>query len=114
MDTLALSPAWDLTLDGANNLAIISGPAQIAQDVASAIAVFLGELYWDTTQGIPWLTMLGESYNPPLLIALLEQTTLTVPNVISAQATINSFQNGNISGIVKVIDTTGAAQNVSF
>jgi hypothetical protein len=115
MNTLQLSPSWDLTLDSNGNLAILSGPAAIAQDVASAISVFLGELYWDTTQGIPWLSdVLGQSYNPQLMVALLEKTALTVPGVVTAKAAINSYQNGMVSGSITVTDDTGTSQSVGF
>jgi hypothetical protein len=57
---------------------------------------------------------LGQSYNPTLLKALLEKTALEVPNVVSAQATINRPVSGKLTGVIKVIDITGAAQGVKF
>ena len=115
MDTLELSSSWDLVLDSNGNLAIQMGPAAIAQDVASAVSVFLGEAYWDTTLGIPWISdVFNSNYNPQLITSLLEQTALTVPGVVSAKATIISFSQGRISGTIQVIDTTGIAQGVSF
>ena len=57
MNTIALSsPAWDLEVDATGNIAMATGPNAIAQDVASAISTFLGEVYYDTTLGVPYLT----------------------------------------------------------
>jgi hypothetical protein len=45
---------WDLTLDINGNIAMASEPYAIAQDVASACRTFLGECYYDTSQGVPY------------------------------------------------------------
>lgn len=116
MDTLALSsPAWDLTIDANNNIALASGPNQEAQDVASAISTYLGEVLYDTSIGIPYFSeVLGQNYAPSLIRALLEGAALTVPGVVKAKATITGFQNRQISGNVQIIDTTGQALGVNF
>jgi hypothetical protein len=116
MNTLALSLAmWDLTVDGNHNIAVLSGANQIAQDVASAIQTYLGEVYYDTTIGIPYVAdILAMPYAPAVLKLALQNAALTVPGVVSAKATITAFQNRKISGVVQVIDTTGASFGVTF
>ena len=115
MNTLQLSPAWDLMLDANGNIAMATGPEAIAQDVASAISTFLGEVYYDTTQGLPWMSeVFGEQFSPSLVTALLVQAALTVPGVVSAQVINLAFAGGVISGTVQVIDTTGASLGVEF
>lgn len=116
MNTLLLNPdSWDLLLDASGNIAMASEPYAVAQDVASAIRLFSGELYFDTTQGIPYFDqILG--HNPTLgyIKAQVEAAALTVPSVVSAQATVTQYANRNISGQVLVIDTTGQSHNVVF
>ena len=115
MDTLKLNPnTWDLTLDTNGNIEVATDKSAIAQDVASALATFKSEVFYNTTLGVPYFgQILGENYNPILMGALFEKAALTVPGVVSAKATLN-FDNRKLSGIVQVIDTTGASLGVSF
>ena len=64
LNTLLLDiSAWDLVLDSNGNIALAASPYAVAQDVASAIRLFLGELWYDTKQGVPyWQSLLG--FNP--------------------------------------------------
>ena len=66
MKTLLLDvESWDVILDAASNIAIASEPYAVAQDVASAIKLFAGELWYDTTKGVPYFaSILGKS--PPV------------------------------------------------
>jgi hypothetical protein len=125
MNTLALSnfsetvtspgSAWDLGLDGNGNIASVSGPSQIAQDVASAIQLFLGELYYDVTLGLPYLTeVMGQPYAPSVITPLLESAALSVPGVVKAKATITTFLNRQVSGYINILDSTGQALGVNF
>ena len=116
MNTLQLSTAtWDLTLDGSGNIAVATGGSAIAQDVASAISTFLGEMYYDTTQGVPWLSaVFAQTFAPSLIKALLVQAALTVPGVVSAQVSSLSFSGSKVTGVVQVIDTTGQALGIAF
>ena len=107
--------AWDLVLDVNGNIALAGAPYAIAQDVASATRTFLGECWYDTTQGIPyWQQILGEF--PPLqyVAEQLQDAALTVPDVAAAQATFTSFQNRSLAGQIQIIDTDGVANNVAF
>ena len=63
MNTLLLDrTVWDLVLDAGGNIARASNPYAVAQDVASAIKLFRGELFYDTAKGIPyWTEVLGLS-----------------------------------------------------
>lgn len=115
-NTLLLDQAaWDLVIDSAGNIAMAMPPYALAQDVASAVRLFKAELYYDTTQGIPYFEeVLG--YLPPiaLLRALIENAALTVSGVVSARCVISAFSSRDISGQIAFIDVTGAENNVSF
>jgi hypothetical protein len=108
--TLLLNPAtWDLETDAFGNIAVEDEPDSLAQDAASAIKLFFGEYYFDTTIGVPYLTqVLG--VNPPPTLSLLKQllvdAALTVPDVASAQVYISSFSNRTVGGQVQVISSS--------
>lgn len=82
MDTLLLTTAWDLTTDAQGDIALATGHYAVAQDVASAVRTFQGEVWYDTTAGVPYLqSILGK--RPPLgfVKAKLIAAGLTVPTV---------------------------------
>lgn len=116
LNTLLLDRSqWDLVLDSLGNIAMALPPYALAQDVASAVKLFLGELWYDTTKGIPYFTeVLGELPPPSVLIGLIEQAALTVPGVVSAQCIIQSFDNREVRGQIQFIDETGAASGITF
>lgn len=116
MDTLVLTlDAWDLCVDASGNIARATAPYALAQDVASAIKTFLGEVYYDTTLGVPYFTqILG--HTPP--VAVFEEymiaAALTVPGVTAATCVISSFANRTVTGQVQFTDSTGTTSTVSF
>jgi len=115
MNTLQLSPTWDLMVDANGNLAVATGPQALAQDVASAISTFLGEAYFDTALGVPWAgTVFAQDYSPALVTSLLTQAALSVPGVVSATVTDLAYKNGVVTGTCKFTDSTGASLGVSF
>lgn len=90
-------------------------PYALAQDAASAIKTFLGEVYYDTTLGIPYFEqILG--YAPPisLMKAYFVQAALTVPGVIKAQAFITSWEGRVVEGQIQVYDAAGAIAVAGF
>ena len=116
MKTLLLDTgAWDLITDNNGNIALASEPYALAQDVASAIKTFIGELWYDNTQGVPYFQLILGKYPPVAVIkAQLVRVALTVPGVVSARVIVVSFRNRVLTGQVQFIDTTGAANNVKF
>ncbi len=107
--------AWDLVLDVNGNIALAARPYAIAQDVASAIKLFLGELWYDTTQGIPYFEdVLGKLPPPSLLLQLIQNAALSVPNVVSAQCVIQSFSERKVTGQVQFTDDSGTSTVVQF
>jgi len=115
MDTMKLSTTWDLMLDAGLNIAKETEQAALAQDVASAIMVFQGELYYDIEQGVPYQTqILGQEFSGAFIKSAIEAAALSVPGVISAVAEITSFDNRTMAGTVKVIDTVANEINLHF
>lgn len=107
LDTFLLdTDNWDLVLDSNGNWAIASPPYAVAQDVASAIKTFQGEVYYDSTLGVPYTQeILGEQ--PPLNVVVsdIEAAALAVPGVVTANCTVSSFQNGDVEGQVEFVDS---------
>jgi hypothetical protein len=131
MNTLLLDPVtWDLTVTASGNIATAYDSAPVpasqrtlyalAQDVASACRLFLGELWYDTSQGVPyWQQILSRHPAPPasFLQGQLVQAAMTVPGIASATCVFTSFKNRNLAGTVtcqsvagKVVVTFGASQ----
>lgn len=107
--------AWDLVIDSAGNIAMASPPYALSQDVASAVRTFLGEVWYDTTQGIPYFTeILGHLPPASLLTGLIENVALTVPGVVTAQCVINSFNNRDVSGQILFTDENDQTGTVNF
>lgn len=108
---------WDLCVDANGNIAMAAAPYALAQDVASAIKTFLGEVWYDTTLGIDYFgIILGK--NPPASIfrELMVNAAMSVPGVVSAICVISAFDPSNreASGQVQFTDTSGTTGTVVF
>lgn len=116
MQTLLLDvDTWDLTIDGAGNIAVASEPYALAQDAASAIKLFIGELYYDTSQGIPYFEQIyGKSPPLSLMKAYFNEAALSVPGVVSAKTFITSWIDRVVTGQVQVTDAAGNVTAAGF
>lgn len=116
MKTLLLDlTEWDLLLDAAGNIAAASDPYAQAQDVASALRTFLGEVWYDTTVGIPYFQqILGRS--PPITVfqELMIAAAKTVPGVVSAECTITGFTDRRVQGQVTFTTSDGQTGTVTI
>lgn len=107
--------AWDMVIDSYGNIAMAEPPYALAQDVASAIKLFLGELWYDTSKGIPYFEeILGQFPPLSLMTGYLENAALTVPGVVSARCIINSYTDRGITGQVLFIDENGVENGINF
>jgi hypothetical protein len=107
--------AWDYVVDIDGNWAVCAEPYASAQDVACAIRCFVGDLWFDTAQGIPYLeTILGKF--PPLSFLKLtfETAAMSVPTVASAVCFITAYSNRALSGQVQLTLKSGQATGVGF
>ena len=118
MDTLLLDTStWDLTTDASGNLATVgdadrdatNGSAlRLAQDVATRVSSWRGEVYYDTTQGIPYDTILGEYPNLVVLQQLYSEEALNVPGCATALAQLTYDRTGRLlGGTINVSDISG-------
>lgn len=116
MNTLLLDTvAWDLVVDASGNIAMASDPYSEAQDAASQIKLFAGELWYDTTQGIPYFTtILGQYPSLSYMKSQFQAAALLVPEVASAVVFLSSFTSRQISGQVQITLTSGQTSAVNF
>jgi hypothetical protein len=98
--TLLLDAAiWDLVMDASRNIALAAPPYAVAQDVASAARTFFGEVYYDTTIGVPYFAqILGQTPPVPVFEAYEVAAALTVPGVVSATCVIESSRTAPSRG----------------
>lgn len=115
-NTLLLDTSvWDLVLDSSGNIALASPPYAVAQDVASAMKLFQGELWYDTTQGVPfWQDFLGQNPTSSQIIAAFNAAALTVPGVKTASTVLVSLTNRNLTGQVQFSTSDGTSSTVNF
>ena len=114
--TLYLDPKnWDLVLDSFGNWAQAAAPYQLAQDAASAIRTFLGEVYFDTTIGVDyWGNVLGQPFSLALLKQVFADAAMTVPGIVSAAVFITDYTDRTVTGQVQVTDAAGVTSVASF
>lgn len=116
MKTLLLdTAAWDLVLDAAGNIAVAQAPYQLSQDVACAIKLFSGELWYDTSKGVPYFsTILGKAPPIEFFKAEMVRAAKTVPGVVSAICVLQSFEGRAVTGYVKFTAADGTTGTVSI
>lgn len=110
MRTLLLDrDGWDLCLDAGGNVAIASDPYAVAQDAASALRLFAGELWYDTTLGVPYFAeILGHLPPAALLKAAFVAAALRVPETVSAVCYLSGLSGRQLTGQVQMKIATGA------
>jgi hypothetical protein len=115
VNTLLLNANWDLETDSFNNIAVVEDPYSLAQDAASAIRTFQGEVYYDTALGIPFFQqILGFSPPVSLMKAYFIEAALTVPEVVSAVCFIASITDRQVLGQVQVRNAAGQLAASTF
>lgn len=100
--------AWDLTLDAKGNWALADDPYAILQNVSTACRLIQGELYYDTTKGVPyWTDIFGGAYPLELLKADLEDAANAVDGVNGSTVYISAITNRQLTGQVQVSTAFG-------
>lgn len=99
---------WDLALDASGNIARATEPYSQVQDAASAVRVFEGEAYFNTTLGVPyWSDVLGRPQPSQIMRARAQQAALTVPGVIDATAVLVKLPNRTLGGQIQIRTDAG-------
>ena len=127
MDTLALDIGkWDLDTDVRGNIRTVgdatpqseqTGPGmRLAQDVATRVQAWQGEVYFDTTQGINYPSVFGGPPNLSLLQSLFNAEALNVPLCATAlaQFTFTAGRKRQVGGTLTVSDIAGNGGQVAL
>lgn len=107
--------AWDLVVDSNGNIAVASPPYSVEQDICSAVRTFLGECYFDDSQGVPYLQkILGQ--HPPLTVfqSAIEDAAMSVSDVKSAICVISDFSDRTVTGQIQFTRTDGTTGSIAF
>lgn len=116
MKTILLDSAnWDMTIDASGNMAVASDPYSQAQDAASGIKLFAGELYYNTTLGVPYFASILGKF-PPLeyIRSTYVLAALAVPGVTAAVCYFSSFKARRLKGQVQITDSAGNTAAAGF
>ena len=114
MNTLQLDADWDLAVAN-GTLVVASGGASIAQDVASEMRTFQGEVWYDWTRGVPYYQqVLGQ----PLNLQLLKQVLVVAGSKVPGVGLVVVYLTGpdaerSIGGQAQIYNTAGALIAVS-
>jgi len=115
MDTIYLTPNWDLTLDTNRSIALATSTYALAQDAASSIRTFSGECYYNTALGVPYFQqILGHTPPIALMRAQFIAAAMQVPGVIAAQVYFTNYVDRVVTGQVQVTNRVGAIAAVGF
>lgn len=115
--TMKLDPqTWDLTLDGAGNIATATAEEAMAQDAASACLVFYGECYYDNSLGIPWDSqVLGKRPSNVYIAQKMQNEALKLPVVKQALCTVYfDRETRSVRGTIRVTDEAGNEGQVTI
>ena len=102
-------PGWDLCVDVSGNIALASPPYSLAQDVACAVRLFLGELWYDYTQGVPYFQqILGYLPSVQFMKAQFIAAALSVPGIASCACFLfGPGKTRQLGGQLQLRDQTG-------
>lgn len=122
-DTLALTvPAWDLQLDSRGNLRTFgdatpgtqTGPGmRLAQDVATRVRAWRGEVWFDVNQGIDYPRYLGQAPALTQLRADYQSEAVLVPQCATALADFDLARpTRTVTGSLYLTDLNGYTAEV--
>lgn len=122
-DTLALTvPGWDLDLDSRGNIRTVgdatpgtqTGPGmRLAQDVASRVRAWLGEVWFDVNQGIDYPRYLGQAPSLTQLRADFQNEAVLVPLCATAIADFDLTRpTRTVTGSLYLTDLNGFTAQV--
>lgn len=116
MDSLYLDPnTWDLTLTADGDIAIAKAPYSTAQSVANAIRLFEGELYYDTSKGVPYFDeVLGKPHSYAFFKYRMEEAARRVNGVTDVNVSISSHNGRVIVGTVSFKDENNETYTVNL
>ena len=115
--SLFLNDSWDITLDGAGNLATTSGRYCDAQNVANAVRLFTNDAYLAQRKGVPHFSLdLGVKPAISEVRAQYRNAALGVENIADATVEIAGLDTETraMTGTITATTENGETVNVEF
>ena len=115
--SLFLNDKWDITLDGAGNLATTSGRYCDAQNIANAVRLFTNDAYVRQRQGVPHFSLdLGIQPALSEVRAIYRETALAVENIAAATVEIAGLDTDTraMTGTIHSTNENGETVAVEF
>ena len=115
--SLYLNNKWDITLDGAGNLATTSGRYCDAQNVANAVRLFTHDAYLRQRQGVPHFDLdLGVQPSLSEVRAVYRETAIAVENIADATVEIAGLDTETraMTGTIQATSANGETVSVEF
>ena len=118
MQTMLLDANWDLAVDANNNMALADPAYSIAQSVANAARLFSGELWYDTTQGVPYRSgatpILGKPPNYNFIKRQVQVAALRIADVASVRVFLDALNaSRTVGGQIQITSSTGVVALVN-
>ena len=110
-DTIALDAnSWDVLVEGGSFVVLTGADAQ-AQDMSSAVRLVQGEYCYDSTAGVPYLSIFGQVTSLPVLKSDIATAAAFVPGTSNVVCYISAVADRCVSGQVQanVQTPTGTA-----
>lgn len=104
MKTIKLDDNWDICLDDLNNWAVAEGNERLAQDVASSVMVFKGELPFDKERGVEYNK--PDDVRPTLKTDMNAQALL-VRGVEDSTVVFNNLTDRTLNATIYVTNEQG-------
>lgn len=112
-----LNDSWDITLDGAGNIATTSGRYCDAQNVANAVRLFTNDAYLAQTKGVPHFSLdLGIKPALSEVRAVYRTTAMEVENIRDVTVHIEGLDTDtrSMTGRIEATRTNGDSVLVEF
>lgn len=103
MDTLLFNPeSWgELLVNARGDIAVASEPYRTAQDVSTATKMFKADLWYNISEGIPYLEeVYAKDADIPVLRDFLEKQAFKINGVFAVEVLMSDFTDRKLSGRV--------------
>ncbi|WP_271838576.1 hypothetical protein [Commensalibacter communis] len=113
---LLLNDDWDIYVDGTGQLAVTpSGEYNVAQMVANEVKLFLGEGWYDRSQGLPHFAItFSANPNLPLIQTLILDHVNDVEGVVESDMDFYVDNERTMRGVIIASTSNGKLVNVQY
>lgn len=96
---------WDLTLNASNDIARADPPYAVSQDMSCQVRQWKGEFIYDSNDGVPLASILGQSPNLGVMKSDFIAAAAQVPATSNVKAFIQAITDRRVQGQVQATVT---------